>query len=324
MLYLLACTAVEAPEPPLPSPAEEPGAPVEPADPPVPTVPPVDTGSAASTTIACDDLPSTGTFVANLDYIPTFEDFTFSADGYLWGVSLYEGALTRVPYGGPSELLRPGVSGYARGTRFLPDGDLVSVDYPNNSLLRIDVTTYTSTVLTGGLTSPNAVAIDESGDIFLTQVTGRILRIDPATGLSTPLALSAVSNDGLSFSPDYRTLYLNSDAGGDYQSLGLDAAGEVTSPLAPFAELPGPADGMVVDACGNAYVTQFEPPSIVRVRPDGIVEPFILLPDDVLAVAVNFGTGVGGWEAEHLFISDWNGEFLEYDAGVTGKWEPHL
>jgi streptogramin lyase len=272
----------------------------------------------------CDGLPATGTFVASHDFAPTFEDFTFDAVGNAWGVALYEGGLYRVPYGGPAELLRPAVSGYARGTRFVPDGDLVSVDYPNNALLRIDVETLAVTLLTGALTSPNGVAIGDDGFVYLSQVTGDVLRIDPATGAASLLATSPVSNDGISFSPDYRTLYLNSDSTGDFMSLGIDAVGAVSTPLQQIATLPGPADGMVVDACGNAYVTQFFPPSLARVRPDGTVEPFIALPPDQLIVAANFGTGVGGWEADHLYLSDWLGGMLEFDAGVRGKWEPHL
>jgi sugar lactone lactonase YvrE len=319
----LACAAPE-PEPPaapsdtdtdtdtaIPAPGTDTAAPTTTTVPPTPTAP-------------CDDLPARGVFVAAHDWLPTFEDLTFDADGYAWGVSLYEGGLYRVPYGGPAELLRPGVSGYARGTRFLPDGRLASVDYPNNALLAIDVDTTAVTLLTAGLTSPNGLAIAEDGFLWLSQADGNVRRIDPVTGDAPIVLTSPVSNDGISFSPDYRTLYLNSDQTGDFLAVGVDATGAITSPLAPFATLPGPSDGMVVDACGNAYVTQFTPPSIVRVRPDGTVEPYIDLPDDQLIVAANFGTGVGGWTATHLFLSDWVGGLLEYDAGVSGKWEPHL
>ena len=295
------------------------------------TAPPTPTSSPSTTptddptaTYDCADLPATGTFLGSLDDVPTFEDFTFSADGFLWGITLYEGALVRVPYGGPPELLRAGMSDYARGTRFLPGGDLVSVDYPNNALVRIDQKTYGTTVLNATLTSPNGIAIGDDGFVYLTQHTGLVRRIDPETGEGPILFESPVSNDGISFSPDYRTLYLDSDFGGEFLSVGVDGQGGLTTPLTLAATLASGADGMAVDACGNAYVTQFTPPSIARVRTDGTVETFLSLPADLLPVAVNFGTGVGGWERDHLFVSDWAGEFLEFDAGVVGKWEPHL
>ena len=39
----------------------------------------------------------------------------------------------------------------------------------------------------------------------------------------------------------------------DFIAIEIDAYGAATGPLAVVAELPGAADGMVVDACGNAY-----------------------------------------------------------------------
>ena len=62
----------------------------------------------------------------------------------------------------------------------------------------------------------------------------------------------------------------------------------------------------------------------MRVRTDGTVEPFLSMDAGALPVAVNFGSGVGGWVPDHMYVSDWNGGFTEWDAGVTGKWEPHL
>ena len=191
-------------------------------------------------------------------------------------------------------------------------------------MLRIDRDTYEVELLNGALSSPNGIAIGDDGFIYLSQGVGDVLRIDPVTGDATILVESPVSNDGITFSPDYRTLFINSDMTGDFLSLGVDAAGAVTSPLALFATLPGPSDGMVMDACGNAYVTQFFPPAIVRVRTDGTVEPFIVLPVGQTIVAANFGTGVGGWGKTHLFLSDLDDGMLEYDVGVYGKWEPHL
>lgn len=319
---ILACSPTVPVEPPKPAAPD--------TDPFADTAPPVDTSApdtappSTPPSYDCGALPAAGTLVGDLDYMPTFEDFTFSADGYAWGVSLYAGELTRVPYGGPAEILRPGVSTYARGTRFLRDGDLVSVDYTKNALVRIDVVTTAVTLLTSALTTPNGVAIGEDGFVYLSQLSGELLRIDPVTGVSELLATSPVSNDGISFSPDYRTLYLASDHTDDFMSVGVDGSGAVTTPLTTITQLPGVSDGMVVDACGNAYVTQFSPPGLVRVRPDGTVEPFIEMAAGALPVSANFGTGVGGWEADHLFISDWNGGMTEYTAGVPGKWEPHL
>jgi outer membrane protein assembly factor BamB len=273
--------------------------------------------------IDCTALPATGTFVMEHDYVPGFEDFTFSADGYLWGISTETFGLYRIPYLGPAEPLRPNVSTYARGTRFLPDGVLVSVDYPNNALIRIDPVTYASTLVTGALSSPNGVAIGEDGLVFVSQSNGSVRKVDPLTGEAPVFVESPVSNDGITFAPDHRRLYLNSDATGGFMALEMDEDEVIVDPLALVATLPGSSDGMTMDACGNAYVVQISQQEIWRVHPDGTFEKFVDLPTGGLVVAANFGPGTGGWARDHLFLADLYHGLYEFDAGVEGKWEPH-
>lgn len=280
------------------------------------------TGDTGQAPIDCANLPATGTFVREHTYVPGFEDFTFSADGYLWGISTETYGLYRIPYDGPAELLRPNVSTYARGTRFLPDGVLVSVDYPNNGLIRIDPVTYASTLITGALNSPNGLAIGDEGFVYLTQANGQVRRVDPATGAVGTLVDSPVSNDGLTFSPDHTVLYIDSDTDGSFMAVGVDDLGQVSTPLAPVASLPGSSDGMTMDACGNAYVVQIGSQEIWRVAPDGTTSKFVDLPNG-LVVAANFGPGTGGWARDHLFLADLGHGLFEIDAGVEGKWEPH-
>jgi hypothetical protein len=40
--------------------------------------------------------------------------------------------------------------------------------------------------------------------------------------------------------------------------------------------------------------------------------------------ALNFGSGVGDWQADKLYVMDFLGKMYEVDVGVPGKWEPHL
>lgn len=326
LLVSLGCTP---PDPPPPGTTDTPPS----ATPDTAVDPERDSGTSTPTSTAdtaapppaidCTALPERGTPVAAFDDVPGFEDFTFSADGYLWGVSTETYGLYRIAYGAAPELLRPAVSTYARGTRFLPDGTLVSVDFPYNRLVAIDPVTYAVSIVAGGLTSPNGVAIGESGTIYVTQATGQVRTIDPATGATSVLVESPVSNDGITFSPDHRTLYLDSDQDGSFMAVTLDDSGAVVDPLTAVAELPGPSDGMTMDACGNAYVVQINSQTLERVHPDGTHETFLDLPNGSFVVAANFGSGTGGWARDHLFLADLFHGLTEVDAGVEGKWEPH-
>ncbi|NCG20256.1 MAG: hypothetical protein GWP91_14705 [Rhodobacterales bacterium] len=185
------------------------------------------------------------------DWVPSHEDWTFSTDGYMVGVS---GGLKRTPFGGPAELLVPNI-GNAKGTRYLPDGNLVIVDVDAQSLIKVDP-------FTGGretlhqLSTPNGVAIGADGWAYVT-VSGAVVRIDTSNGDLEMIAdLPGMSFDGSSFSEDYSRLYWNSEFGNIW-FVDFDANNDPGPPTqGPNIPISGFSilDGMTVDACGNLYV----------------------------------------------------------------------
>jgi len=96
--------------------------------------------------------------------------------------------------------------------------------------------------------------------------------------------------NGVTLSPDERTLYMGGQSGG-IQKFTLDAAG-APGPRSQFA--PGSTDGMTVDCAGNVYVTSRD---VVVFGPDGNERVRITLGGSPSNVAF------GGTQRRTLFIT---------------------
>ena len=233
------------------------------------------------------------------------------------------GNLQRTPYGGPSQVVLPGI-GNVRGTRFLSDGTLVMAQMDENSLIRVDPSYGSVTLVRGGLDIPNGIAIGLDGWIYVA-TRGQIVRVHPDTGeLEIVADVPNTSFDGLTFSPDYTRLYFNEEIG---QLYWVDFDSD-NNPLEPVA---GPIlpigfmsilDGMTADACGNIYIIEMQG-KLWRISPEGEIEVVVEIPNSFLP-AVNFGSGIGGFEATRVYIMDFLGKLYSADVGVPGKYEPHL
>ena len=133
-----------------------------------------------------------------------------------------------------------------------------------------------------------------------------------------------MSTDGVTFGPNLRDLFWNTEMG-VVAKLTLDGSGNVVSAPTAFANLPGVfMYGMTTDVCGNVYAVDMGG-RIMRINPNGqVIEYADLTSFWPFISAVNFGTGVGGWERDHLYVMDIGaGGLFEIDAGVPGKREPH-
>ena len=250
------------------------------------------------------------------------EDFTFDGEGNLWGVSLDDKALHKISKNGTRTVVLPNVSSWGRGIRFLEGGDLVVAEPDSGSLLRIKPNGVSSVIL-GNITEPNGVAIHPNGWVYLTSEDGILYRINPDTGFNTHIVNGGPSLDGVTFSPDYRTLYYNTE-GGTVFSMPLDEEGVPEGGGQTFVVLPKIEilDGMTVDECGNLYVVEMT--GIVwRVTPDKQVDIALDLSNGkfsfVFIAALNFGSGVGGWDAQSLYVMDLMGKIYEVPMGVGGK-----
>jgi len=302
------------------------------------------TGNDNDATTDCDALPPLPAGYTQLDFVPGSEDFTFDAEGHLVCVTMEGSDLVRVPYGGPVELVVPdvgrgGFGDWLRGARFLLDGDLAVADPAARSVRRVGLDGGIS-ILAGNVTGPNGIAVGTDGFVHVAQLGGEILRIDPESGAAAPLFTSETGQrfDGITFSPDYEILYFDEDQGGAVHQMAMAPDG-TAGPPSLFTTIPsegdpmgGALDGMAADECGNVYVVAMSG-QVYRVTPDGQPEVAVDVRPSLggggsggagSIMAVNFGSGAGGWKERSLYIMSTQGGFFEADLGVRGKPEPHL
>ncbi len=260
------------------------------------------------------------------------EDFAFDKEGNL--VSTREGNMTRQKKSGGRTLLSPNV-GETAGTRFLSNGDLVVAQVDRGELWKIASDGSTQTILSG-LVYPNGVEVDRDGFVYVSELdAGRIRRINPDNGDATIIATGLEAPNGVSFSPDYKTLYVNSFGGGTVHKITVDGNGDWSAPELlgrvpkstgggglPSGGFPGAGgglDALTVDECGNVYVTEYELGIIWRFSPEGVREKVVELPSFWIP-NMHWGSGVGGWDENILYVMDRElGRLFELDLGVREK-----
>lgn len=255
---------------------------------------------------------------------PASEDFTFDREGNLVGI--YAGGLWHTKAGGEQTLKVPGlVQGSARGMRFLKHGDLIVVDSTANTLLRVTPDGGANPVL-AGLPTPNGVAIGRDGLVYVTHSENEVRRINPDTGAFDVIVDFDTSFDGIVWGLDYETLYVSEELGRIFR-VELDAAGKASEPveLVNITEQPGSMgilDGMTIDECGNLYAVQMQ--GIVwQITQQGKAQIIVEKPGGFMC-ALNFGSGIGGWKADALYVMDFGGNVSEIPLGFRGRPEPHL
>lgn len=272
--------------------------------------------------VDCDMLPALP--AADMTYmseITSSEDFTFDAEGNLIGVSFETQGLHRTAYDGTTVMIVPNVSSWGRGVRVLDNGDYLVIA-PGEGLHRI-TPEGSDTVVLNLSDEANGLALHPNGIAYFTSGNGQLRSFDPDTGEVAVLD-QGDSFDGIAFNVDYTKLYYNSETG-LIRQLAFTEGGEPTGEPSDFATIPVQEilDGMTVDECDNLYVVEMLG-TIWRVSADGTMEVAVSLPPKALYSALNFGSGIGGWEADHLYIMSLIGGVYEVDMGVQGKPLPHL
>ncbi|MBN2531059.1 MAG: SMP-30/gluconolactonase/LRE family protein [Deltaproteobacteria bacterium] len=281
----------------------------------------------------CDNLLPLPREAVKIDHFVASEDFVFDKEGYILQAGVENGAIAKTTYDGESTTLAAISIEWPQGTRLLPEGDLIVTNAFNNELVRI-YPNGAFEAFAQGLPSPNGLAVNMDGIIYAASAEGRIYRVDPEENTYEPLlSMDGVSFDGITFSPDYKTLYFNEEMGSIHRAPvkadGTLGEPELFTTFDVTTEMKGLLDGMTTDICGNLYAVVMSG-VILRITPDGEVEEVVRLGrsdgrgGDEMIPAVNFGSGVGGWKADHLYIMSFLGGIYEVDMGVVGKPEPHL
>lgn len=328
-LFVLGCSS----ETPVPGPPEGEEAPVVTTPDPTETVPPVDTAPPTDTTTTSDEIPMIEADCTALlpvpaayeilDWTSGSEDFALDLAGNHIGV--WGGTLFATPYGGTKVPIAPGLSDSIRGSRILEDGTIVLSDPEHQTLVGVDPVTGGDWVIAGNLENPNGIAIGADGLVYVA-LTGSIVRVDPLTGaVETIVDMPGNSFDGLTFMPDYKSLYFDEEIGQVWK-VTFDDAGVPSEPtLGPTLPLGGFSilDGMTADACSNLYVVEMNG-TVWRASPDGSVTIALDVQGFASTSAANFGSGVDGWDSMTLYLSDFLGKTYAAPLGVPGKWEPYM
>lgn len=181
---------------------------------------------------------------------------------------------------------------------------------------------------------PDDLAFDEEGNLFVSDSTGyadpaweaqgRVVRIDKDTAEATVLAENLAAPNGISFSEDFKALWVSQymDNRIDYLVLNEDKTEVATShPGMHFDGGTSQTDSNAVDADGNVYQAVHGQPRIFVYSPEGELLSTVTVPTDDadgLTSATNIAIKPGTTEA-YLTASGPDGGFIyEFDALSTG------
>lgn len=313
LVWLAACTPDATPDDPttgLPGTTAETGVP-SPAD------PTGHTGSAPAWD--CDALPAAPFAEATIDTVPPSEDFAFDPLGnlishqgsFLWKSTYPPGDTT--PWS-PTD----GGAGGPASMRMLSTGDLVYHNVDTGSLYRV-APDGTQTVVFSGFGYAGGIEIGDQDRVYVVDLLG-VHVIDPYA-LDHVLVLASApwtAANGITRSLDGQTMYV-SDLTGIW-SFPLGPDGRPAGPVTRFADAPAGVSallGMGVDACGNVYVVGSG--RVLRFGPSGGAAEQLWAEPTAYLTNLQWGSGVGGWSATHLFVVDQRGAYHELDVGVGEK-----
>jgi hypothetical protein len=160
----------------------------------------------------------------------------------------------------------------------------------------------------------------------------RVHRVDPVTRVSTvvldPSTFGATWQPRtIEFTLEYTQMYVGTFGDAIYV-VDLDEHLDPVSPPRLFAT-PNPGsswmDGLALDVCGNLYVPIWESKALYRISPLGQVEVFHQFDGEHYGHGVTWGSGLGGWRTDALYLPQpWelNGvvdSVVEVVVGVPGR-----
>lgn len=201
-------------------------------------------------------------------------------DGCFYWVDIVGDTIYRYTQGkGTEVLIRP--SEKANGLTFDREGRLNVAGWASRSVWRVEddgsVTTLASLYQGKRINSPNDIVVKSDGGIYFTDSPGAlynpamaaedvqqyldfqgVFRISPDGRDIEVITTDVVYPNGLAFTPDEKTLYVNCTRKGEITAYDAKPDGSV-GPGRLFHKLTGPepgiADGMKVDTEGNVYCT---------------------------------------------------------------------
>jgi len=287
---------------------------------------PVDPTEPEGEAFDCSTIPEGPFELTKLNGPMASEDLAFDREGHLIGSN--DNAIFKSLYEGQPQVFVPNMN-FRAGLRFLPSGQLIVCNNHTGELIRVD-TEGTQHVLLSGLSYPNGVTVDMKGWVYFSEHdNNQVRRVHPYTGEYTILTNEVANPNGLTFSPDYSTLYIGGFNGnGTVYAMSISPEG-VPGKLVAWAKDVGTGwlDGMATDACGNVYIADYGATVIYRISPDGQSKEKIISGagfSNAYLPNMQWGSGVGGWDPLTLYLPDgWNKGVFEVHIGVPSAPIPY-
>lgn len=163
----------------------------------------------------------------------------------------------------------------ANSIQFDRKGNMYLADFTGHNVLKVDRKSRKISVHVhrDDFNQPNDLCINSKDQLFASdpnwkESTGKIWRIDP-DGKATLLDGNMGTTNGITLSPDERTLYVNESIQRKIWAFDVDPEGNISNKRL-FAEFPDFGfDGMKCDKKGNLYVTRYGKGTIVVLSPEG-------------------------------------------------------
>lgn len=198
-------------------------------------------------------------------------------NGHIFAVNFQkQGTIGRVSPDGSGEVFVTLPAGsVGNGIRFDKDGHFYVADYPQHSILKVDVTTREVTRLAHNdrMNQPNDLAIAPDGTLYASdpswsEGTGQLWRID-ADGRTTRLATDMGTTNGIEVSPDGGILYVNESVQRNVWAFDITEQKTLTNKRLVRTFPDHGFDGMRCDVDGNLYITRYGKGTVVKMNPAG-------------------------------------------------------
>ncbi|MBI1227011.1 MAG: T9SS type A sorting domain-containing protein [Bacteroidetes bacterium] len=179
-------------------------------------------------------------------------------------------------------------SGVTDDLIFDADGNLLGADYSGSAIYRISLPDGASSIFADGFNTPNGLAFDHNGLLYMADNIGnKVYKIFPDG--SSEVFASIFNPSGLIYYPLDSTILATSYQGDRIFKITLNGD---TSTFAAGGYLSGAPVGMDYDENGNLYVGNFDNTTIVKLLPNGEQE------------LITFGPGGGSYQG-----------FIAYSSG---------
>jgi hypothetical protein len=249
---------------------------------------------------------------------PTSDDITFDRDGHL--ISFDRRGVVRVLSDGTLEPLSRDVIGQRGGAlRAMPNGDVLLGDFERDVVIVRGISGQLRTLPTP-VVAPMKMVRGPGGTVYVSGKQGTVYRIDADTGAVSAAVTTQLSLGGLTFSLDYKTLYLAATDTDIIYAFAVATDGSLSGQRTwrPLADV----SALATDECGSVYALSENDGRVRRLRDGSGVE----VVGDVsprVPWSLAFGSGKQGWSATALYLLDASsGPLYELPVGVGDQPAP--